>query len=674
MEKGKFINSLKEFLFFLIFMATIILDPFLVIADNNIFDDKLTNKEKGILSRQIDSLEGLSKEINALELAFLYMQFEKGDCKEFIKIEGKAKQGDPESQWILADLYHLGYCVGKNDKDAFFWLKKSATQNYEQSFRDIAIYYQEGFGVEANSRQAAHWFEKSAGKGDSLSQYFLAEMYSDGKGVIQNYDMARKWYTKAAESGYYKASAKLALKLIQGELGHKNFKEGLKWALFGAEKGDGMSQYVAGKILVLENTGFTNFIQAHKWANLAAQTNNEEIKKIAIEFRSQIEQILKKSELLKAQSLARDWKPTIKESTPEDTNTQKTSLPKLNETLADNLTPKKAKQTLIKLNIPVSKDSFFQAVREDNLSVFKLFHKAGADLETRGGIQGITALYDAVDFGSKKVFRYVMNHKAEVNVINLENGMTPLVRAIAHERWNMVFELLNGGADASQPPLTLPENQRSLLSGTALAYALMFNKPELTRILLEKGGSVKERYIYNRTPIMEAAEKDSVENVKILIKYGADLNAIDHFGKTPIYYAIKEGPVNYGILKLLLGNGANPSHKDPAGMTPLFGALIMGDSIVIKLLLEYGADPNESYFLTEIPFSITDPLIEDLIENGGSPLMVASGLGHASAIKVLLEAGANREKTINGTSGRHSPKSVAEMKGNPVIVGLFQNN
>ncbi len=78
--------------------------------------------------------------------------------------------------------------------------------------------------------------------------------------------------------------------------------------------------------------------------------------------------------------------------------------------------------------------------------------------------------------------------------------------------------------------------------------------------------------------------------VKKFLEQGMDPNVRDGLGKTPLHYAAMYGYRD--IAELLLDHGADPNARDWGGQTPLHWAVGNGHVSVIELLLERGADPN----------------------------------------------------------------------------------
>ena len=90
----------------------------------------------------------------------------------------------------------------------------------------------------------------------------------------------------------------------------------------------------------------------------------------------------------------------------------------------------------------------------------------------------------------------------------------------------------------------------------------------------------------NRTALSWAAEAGNKAIVKQLLEKGADPEAKDLNGQTPLFYAVG----NIEVVKLLLEKGANPESKDRYGRTPLSRAVAHGYKEVVKLLMEIHTD------------------------------------------------------------------------------------
>ena len=114
------------------------------------------------------------------------------------------------------------------------------------------------------------------------------------------------------------------------------------------------------------------------------------------------------------------------------------------------------------------------------------------------------------------------------------------------------------------------------------------------------------------TPIHEAAWKGDIPAIRQLVKAGADVNAPDALGATPLYWAARGGHAlgphrcrgeaegRPSVIAALLELGADPNAQDrrpripggSSGWTPLFVALHHRQFASAAVLLEHGADPN----------------------------------------------------------------------------------
>lgn len=94
-----------------------------------------------------------------------------------------------------------------------------------------------------------------------------------------------------------------------------------------------------------------------------------------------------------------------------------------------------------------------------------------------------------------------------------------------------------------------------------------------------------------RSPLFYAALEGDTNEVKRLIRAGADVNLQDVNSDTPLHFAAQEQKTE--AARLLLEAGADIEAKDRHGNTPLMRAVSTsrGKGEMIKLLRQWGADP-----------------------------------------------------------------------------------
>lgn len=643
-----------------------------------LFDEEsgLTETEKDILEGQVNAASAVLDGIEMMQVLIIHEQLIAGDCDPVIEIDSKAKKGVPIYQFFLGDLYKNGLCVTKNEKIAFEWVKKSAEQGYADAQMDLGTYYINGIGTEINNIEATKWYRKSADQNNSNAQQALGEMYEEGTGVTQNYEQALKWYKLAAGNGLPNTYSKVGLLILKIKGDEKGAEEAFHNFILGANYGSQLCQHLASVFLADSNVGKVNLIEAHKWANLAAtQSTHQKISEEAKKHRERIEEIISPSDLQEAQLRAINWKVVSYEDNqdkPKDSEKKIVDWENISLNIPNKgLSKNKAKNTLNNLGIPITREFYFKSVEYDNLDVFRLFHFAGANIEETVRIRpGVTPLYIAVDWGSENVYRYLMDHGANVNAVNEDDGMTPLIRAIAHERWEMVDELLNVGASAKMHGAS----KNSLLTPSALSYSLMFEKGDFTKRLLKQGASVKEVYSHGDSPLHRAVDDSYLKNVSILINAGADINARNDFGVTPLLKAVKRENINIKTVELLLRNGAVPTKNKNNPGSPLFYSVLHGHNDLISLLINYGANINEKYYFKkgQIPMNLTDKELRNVIISGGTPLMIAVVMNHLSSIKKLVDLGADIDYEIKFNNNKYTAYKLAEKNSNTTVLKFLK--
>jgi ankyrin repeat protein len=123
-------------------------------------------------------------------------------------------------------------------------------------------------------------------------------------------------------------------------------------------------------------------------------------------------------------------------------------------------------------------------------------------------------------------------------------------------------------------------------------------------------------------PIHYAASRGNVEEVQILLEFGADINTRGEYGFTPLHYAVMQGFVE--MVEFLLVRGADPSVRNDDGNTALELAGVMGEEDVEVFLLE---DQTNINFIDE--------------EDGSTLLHRSAGEGHITTVQYLLGRGAD---------------------------------
>lgn len=122
------------------------------------------------------------------------------------------------------------------------------------------------------------------------------------------------------------------------------------------------------------------------------------------------------------------------------------------------------------------------------------------------------------------------------------------------------------------------------------------------------------------TPLHWAARHGHLEVVETLIANGADVNAVDVFGRTPLHLAAPH-PV---VMEMLIGAGADVDARDQLSNTPLHRAVPQVDAV--DALIAAGADVTAEN------------------TSGNTPLDIAMRYGNSRrsvrVVQRLVEAGA----------------------------------
>ena len=209
--------------------------------------------------------------------------------------------------------------------------------------------------------------------------------------------------------------------------------------------------------------------------------------------------------------------------------------------------------------------------------------RAAVDAKTPSGK---TSLHLAAQAGHIAVVELLIDKAADINSRD-SIGLTPLMEAASRGHSAMVQLLLDRGADIDAAP-----RQRTSAS-TAIALALQNSYMSIAKMLLERGANVDARYDQFGGTLLHLVFQDPrVWKIHLLLDNGADLEAEDIAGRTPLFVSVRRGPFDPKAVQALLERGANLEARDNYGHTALVEAARSGRLEAVQFLLERGADPH----------------------------------------------------------------------------------
>lgn len=168
---------------------------------------------------------------------------------------------------------------------------------------------------------------------------------------------------------------------------------------------------------------------------------------------------------------------------------------------------------------------------------------------------------------------------------------------------------------------------------SALHCAAKCGQDEVLTLLLEHGAEVDCLDAYGATPLFWAAKNECASTVLVLLRKGADGAVRNLAGETMVHYAAYSGFEE--VVRLLLEEGGvDVDIRDrETDETPLHHAVQSGSGDVVRLLLDKGADMAAASILDETPLIAATAhwsMFQILLERG--PDIAASNRRGATAL------------------------------------------
>jgi uncharacterized protein len=278
--------------------------------------------------------------------------------------------------------------------------------------------------------------------------------------------------------------------------------------------------------------------------------------------------------------------------------------------------------------------------------VLELLLARGASVDAREKKRGTTALMWAAANSNPEAARFLLSKGADVAARSgtTDPGRRPYLAQTGRER---ISEFVGGyGLAGLVVKQDSAQAQQRVAEQIATAKSVLANHP------LPKPPSPGKKKWGGLTPLIFATRQGDLATVKVLLAGGADVNETSEFGWSPLLVATQNK--YYRLGEYLLQHGAKPTIANGGGWNPLYIAtdnrnIEAGDYPVrkadmdhldfIKELLAAGADPNQRmHSSTETRTVFTN---QWLVEDGATPFLRAAQSGDLILMKLLLEHGAD---------------------------------
>lgn len=240
-------------------------------------------------------------------------------------------------------------------------------------------------------------------------------------------------------------------------------------------------------------------------------------------------------------------------------------------------------RTLMYANVNVNEKNYAGitpltiAAEKGNMEIIKMLVEDGKAVVNDPSSYGVTPLIAAAAAGNDKVVEYLIAQGADVTAKD-DLGKTALIYAIGFDNPKLISSLIK----LDNKAVNLPDNS----GNTPLIYAAQKGLVNNIKLLLANGAKVDYRNpATGLCALSAAAAEDQSAAIRLLVRTGkADVNLPDLSGRTPIFYAVEQDKAD--ALRTLISLGADVNAQDNNGVTPLMRASAKNCQDCVNILLK----------------------------------------------------------------------------------------
>lgn len=225
-------------------------------------------------------------------------------------------------------------------------------------------------------------------------------------------------------------------------------------------------------------------------------------------------------------------------------------------------------------------------------------------------------------------------------ILRFDDGQTPLHLATIQGDTGIVNYILNDRSIRVADILAAQD----ISGATPLHEAIRYGRNDIAQILLSYGANINALDAVGKSPMLLIMPKEAQYSLySTLIKYKASISQKDMYGDTVLHIAaMADAPVE--VLSLLVKNGAMIDDRNKQGVTP------------IELAIEYG-HPSQVVF-----FAAQGADIYASDQKGNSPLTKALDSDSINMLKTLVGPSNILKKDSNGNTALH----IAIKRNSPI--------